>query len=380
MFASGNMPAGTEYKTALADILQTFPYFQLAQVLLAKQMYDTHEPEASMRIKLASVYAPDRKAMYQLFKSGNISPETQQAPVVAAIHPTLQTSVTSKEGINYNFVYSSTTVKRPETATVEETSNDSAQTETFIRKESETKLSNAAAPEKPVSATEQKPVENKPQIKKTEPTLSPIKKASPLPSIEKKEEKLLIPPIKPITPVEKTDIDKKPEEKNRIPLKPRITEQYAVPIKKEPSTIETKKTEKPEQVMQGEPISENRLKYSFSSWLKVLPEINVDTKKIENLVNQREKLDIINTFLENLPSISRPRTEFFSPVKAARLSITENDEIVSETLAGIYLKQGNLQKAVKAYETLLEQFPEKKNIFAPRIEEIRALIRENTKK
>jgi len=375
MLATGNVPAGTEYKTALTDILQTFPYFQLAQVLLAKQMYDSHEPEASMRIKLASVYAPDRKAMYQLFKSTSTLPEIQQEPVAATETKPL-VNVTGKEGVKYNFVYSSTTIKKPEetqTPSVAETSGNSTQTESFIRKESETKLPTVAVSEKPAPAVEQKPI-----AKKIEPiTPLPVKKVTPLPSIEKKEDK---PVSKPITRVETTSIDKKAEEKNTAPLRPSIIERPFVPIKKEPVPVETKKTETPEDVTQGEPISENRLKYSFSSWLKVLPEINVNKKKAENPVNQKEKADIISNFLENLPSISRPKAEFFSPVKAAKLSITENDEIVSETLAAIYLKQGNLQKAVKAYETLLSQFPEKKNIFAPRIEEIRALIRENTKK
>jgi hypothetical protein len=52
---------------------------------------------------------------------------------------------------------------------------------------------------------------------------------------------------------------------------------------------------------------------------------------------------------------------------------------VSETLAKIIFEQGNFQRALKAYQTLLVHFPEKKNIFAARIEEIEALIRKNTK-
>lgn len=366
IFASGNMPAGTEYKAALIDILQTFPYFQLAQVLLAKQMYDTHEPEASMRVKLASVYAPDRKAMYQLFKPGNTLPEGQQPPLTT---DKPQANATGKEGVKYNFVYSPAIVKKTETVQTAGASIDSGQTEAFIRKESETKLQNTPVAEKNTAVAAQKEEKTVREIKKTTPVAQPpIKKPISFPS------------IKPIAPAEKTGMDKKPEEKKAIPLKPSIVERPAVLIKNEPVPIEIKKVENPEQAPVNEPLAKSRLKYSFTEWLKALPEINTRQNDTLKFVNQKEKANIINNFLENLPSISRPKAEFFSPVKAAKMSITEDNEIVSETLANIYLKQGNLQKAVKAYETLLERFPEKKNIFAPRMEEIRALIRENTKK
>ena len=377
MFANGTMPVGTEYKTALTDILRAFPYFQLAQVLLAKQMYDSHEPEASMRIKLASVYAPDRKAMYQLFKSGTVLTDVQPQPATN-VPDKIAATTTGKEGIKYNFVYNSTTKKTEtgEHAPAIESQKNSGQTETFIRKESENKLPVTNNLTKPITVA---PQEEKPQqeVKKIEPTSAQVKKVSaPLP-IEKKAEKLIVPVVTPPLAEEKADADKKPEEKKEFAPKPLTIVKPVFPAKSEPVPVELpKKTASPIQKTDNEPIPEN-LKYNFSAWLKVIPEINVDTK---NTVNQKEKASIISNFLENLPSISRPKAEFFSPTRAAKLSVTENDEIVSETLASIYLKQGNLQKAVKAYETLLSQFPEKKNIFAPRIEEIRALIRENTKK
>src|SRR5580658_10036640 len=102
MFASGNIPSGAEYKAALQDVLQAFPYFQLAQVLFAKQMYDTHEPEATSRIKLASVYAPDRKAMYLLFKKQSELAQESKSAINTASKP-------EKGEVKYNFVYSSTT-------------------------------------------------------------------------------------------------------------------------------------------------------------------------------------------------------------------------------------------------------------------------------
>ena len=332
MFANGTMPAGAEYKAALTDILQTFPYFQLAQVLFAKQMYDTHEPEASGRIKLASVYAPDRKAMYLLFKTTTDTPKT---------------FVKEKEDVSYNFVYSSNTGK-PITSTPVPTKHEieppvlskkeSLQTETFIKKELEKTLPVQPPAEKPIEAVPQKAEAITPEIKKPE---IPVEKTySPPAVVEKKAE--------------------------------------VVPVADSPS-IETKEEEKETLSPVNEPISDSNLKYSFSSWLKVIPEISVEKKQPTKPVSQQETSTIIDTFLKKVPTISRPKAEFFSPVKAAKMSVSEDDTIVSETLAKIYLTQGNLQKALKAYQTLLLQFPEKKNIFAARIKEITALIREHTK-
>ena len=45
-----------------------FPYFQVAQVLYAKQLYDNNDTEVASRVKLASAYAPNRNAMYTAFQ------------------------------------------------------------------------------------------------------------------------------------------------------------------------------------------------------------------------------------------------------------------------------------------------------------------------
>ena len=60
-------------------------------------------------------------------------------------------------------------------------------------------------------------------------------------------------------------------------------------------------------------------------------------------------------------------TPFFSPLETAKLSLVDNDEFVTETLAEIHVKQGNYPKAIKIYENLMLKFPEKNTFFASRI-------------
>jgi hypothetical protein len=276
-------------------------------------MYDTHEPEASVRIKLASVYAPDRKAMYHLFKNPSNNIGEKKAPWVAS--DIIKSS--EKVEVKFNYVYSSSTAENIDlTHTLPERENEpDSLPETFIRKEAE--------PKKFVQIS----------LAQTDKIIDPV-------SNKAAEKAMESPKIQP-----KVSLDKRSEEAQVV----------------------------------NEPIADINLKYDFSAWLKVLPEISVEKKLEAKPANQVEPSDIITEFLKKAPSISRPKAAFFSPLKAAKMGIQEDDALVSETLAKIYLTQGNLPRALKAYQTLLLQFPEKKNIFAPRIEEIKTLMRENSK-
>lgn len=54
-------------------------------------------------------------------------------------------------------------------------------------------------------------------------------------------------------------------------------------------------------------------------------------------------------------------------------SVTERDDMITETLANIYVKQKKYDKALKAFEKLSLKYPEKNSYFATRIEEIEKL-------
>lgn len=81
---------------------------------------------------------------------------------------------------------------------------------------------------------------------------------------------------------------------------------------------------------------------------------------------------ILDKFIRENPSIARPKSEFYSPVNMAKQSAEESEEIVSETLANIYTKQGLYKKAVQMYEKLGLHYPEKFTYFASLIEQIKS--------
>lgn len=83
------------------------------------------------------------------------------------------------------------------------------------------------------------------------------------------------------------------------------------------------------------------------------------------------KMDLIERFIKTSPSVSRPKTEFYTPEKAMKKSEQLPGGLVTETLANIYLKQGKPEKAIEAYSQLQLKIPQKKAYFADLIQKIK---------
>ncbi|GAB1418873.1 tetratricopeptide repeat protein [Bacteroidales bacterium] len=81
---------------------------------------------------------------------------------------------------------------------------------------------------------------------------------------------------------------------------------------------------------------------------------------------------LIEKFLREKPVISRAQQQgFYNPMQAAQFSVVDSENIVSETLANIYIRQGHYDKAISILEKLSLKYPEKSSYFAALIEETR---------
>lgn len=107
--------------------------------------------------------------------------------------------------------------------------------------------------------------------------------------------------------------------------------------------------------------------------------VEVTKEEIEKAVaksNINDFHNILDKFIKENPSISRPKAEFFNPVNMARQSVEEDEELVTETLANLYYKQGNHKKAIRAYEKLCLLYPSKMSYFASLIQKIKTEIKD----
>lgn len=94
---------------------------------------------------------------------------------------------------------------------------------------------------------------------------------------------------------------------------------------------------------------------SFNQWLAL-------GEKTNNPELETEKTTMI--------PMEKPKREFYSPSKKAKESIDSNKMPVSETLAKIFVLQGNYPKAIYVYEQLIIIYPKKKSIFASQIKQL----------
>ena len=114
-------------------------------------------------------------------------------------------------------------------------------------------------------------------------------------------------------------------------------------------------------------------KYTFSEWMKLLNGKKEEKREEGNLVKNTTSTgaDLIEKFIQEEPKIKPLKTAFFSPVNMAKMSLLDKDDFVTETLAKVYAKQGNYNKAIKAYQNLILKYPEKSTYFAVQIQELK---------
>jgi len=89
-----------------------------------------------------------------------------------------------------------------------------------------------------------------------------------------------------------------------------------------------------------------------------------------------DKGDLISTFIRKRPTMSPLQDDPQADREDISLSsLEEDDDIMTETLAEIYVKQKYHYKAIHVYEKLSLKYPEKSIYFASQIEKIREVIK-----
>lgn len=115
----------------------------------------------------------------------------------------------------------------------------------------------------------------------------------------------------------------------------------------------------------------DELKAIIAARLREIEEEKLQKEAGKPATKKMSRKELIDKFITENPSISRPKAEFYNPLTVAQNSIIDQENIVSETLAKIYEQQGYVEKAISIYEKLHLKYPEKSRYFAAQIERLK---------
>ena len=128
--------------------------------------------------------------------------------------------------------------------------------------------------------------------------------------------------------------------------------------------------------------------HSFTEWLKITnfkpirreDKDETQAKESQSNVTQplQNKLDVIDKFIIENPKI-KPVTGYIPKPKLVNNEDDVSDNLMTETLARIYLEQKNYDKAIQSYKILSLKYPEKSSFFADQIKLVEELKDNNTK-
>lgn len=416
-------PSGISYKDIeqLKDVLEQFPYFQTARMIYTKGLHENKSFLYSEELKKTAIYAGDRNVLYNLIHSNELSTSTDSLISIAQdniIEAESEPAIITVEDLKTNDLVEEITFREEIHQTdliidnnrfqgAHENTHDENQTESIAEIESAFKELETL-PEEAVSDI----IPERPNLTAAQILEDRLKELN---IDSKSEEKKEFSVEQENIAQDFLGLDLQSEELPFVYKSEEINFDFTNE-KREEETRETE-FEKPSSSLVSESISTS---YSFTDWLHHLKPISetptytlVQTNKnaviekgtqfksikeaetqkktsltprhkttIDNVIPDFQaapppphapntQFDLIDRFIQSEPRIEPNKTKFYSPVNMAKNSLADSGDIVSETLANIYVKQGNFNKAIHAFEKLSLKFPEKSHLFAARIKEIK---------
>lgn len=124
---------------------------------------------------------------------------------------------------------------------------------------------------------------------------------------------------------------------------------------------------------------DHKNKHSFTDWLKLTKLKPLEVQNKENSSNDKnlriDKSDLIEKFIKNNPRIKKVSDASLKPSNP--LKTRPSQQMMTETLAKIYLEQKKYSKAIEAYNILILNNPKKSSFFADQIKMIQSLQENN---
>lgn len=313
--------SSAEESNEVNALSKKYPYSQLLHTLAARTAKDHQEKDHQLLLQLAAVYSTDRSVLKEIMSAAYSQP-------------------TSTQPVTTKFV-SENEIKSPiKTATVD-TIDYADEVMIDLERLKELKhnfemmFMDEETPKKVIVSKIEKPKEEA-EIKEEK--------------VEKKVE-------------EKASVTEKPKKVRKKSKRERILE-----LTKE--LLSAEQSNEPES---KKPVKKKKSKKKQDSD-PLIDEIKATKKKIEpENEKTKEQIQIINQYIKAKPTIAPPKVvaeeklDLASTLKSGEFG----DNIISETLAEILIRQGKKDKAIEVYKKLIWKFPQKKAYFAAQIDELR---------
>ncbi|MFX0558511.1 hypothetical protein ACOCEA_17045 [Maribacter sp. CXY002] len=139
----------------------------------------------------------------------------------------------------------------------------------------------------------------------------------------------------------------------------------------------------------GQPLTfDKKEKYSFTEWLQLASKKPIERgeKNVKDSTEnkraplksivQKQNFDRIDKFIAQNPKIV-PKASPQSTIDVKSSIKLDKNELMTETLARVYLEQKKYKKAIQAYKILSLKYPEKSGFFADRIKAVEKIQQEN---
>lgn len=364
----------------LEELLKEFPFFQTAHLLAARCYKISDSIHLQKQIKNAAAHIIDRKVLYNLIENFQIAENFELAKQDQNVEVKKEDNAIDQAEINaeveqdvelkpVSLTNASEAPIIPEkvelSASLEEMPDINVESEITIEPDNI-----ATAAEKNIEdeklqnddwQQEEKPIEFIPPVEKITGFAAIVEAEIPL----EREIKLALAETIYLQEFEQNS-------GNKIDL--------LTPIEKEEIAVKTE--EKVESEVEKEvQVLHHQQTTDFVAWLKNLQLNESNNVSPSQAKPQNEGEKLIDAFIEKpIQRAKLVKQEFYSPVNMAKQSVSDNDFFVTETLAKIYIKQGNLAKAIKVYQNLSLKNPEKNNIFATQIKILKEQLHNKTGK
>ena len=347
----------------LEDIIAEYPYFQAARALHLKGLKNLNSYKYNKALKVTAAYTTDRDVLFEFITSkdflqydGNISKENT---VILESKEEIVDIEEAEKISDYNHIE---IVKEIEDVTEIEVENET---------------------EDPISEDEIIEIEeNDFSISETAiASLITPSEDKPLPQDEHDADQILDPELFQTKNPENT------EEEDALDIGKPLTfdakEKYS--FSEWLSLASKKPLEEPEEniaEIQEEEIIEQEPEVRESNIKKTVQKVNelkITPKPIRKPKVKSEaikkKYDRIDKFIASNPKIVP--TEQNTVIDISKSSRIDHNELMTETLARVYLEQKKYKNAIQAYKILILKYPEKSSFFADRIKAVEKLRKDN---